>query len=232
MKTAVRHLVTAIGLALVAGIVLAFGLLHRQLAEVERDLVMLNLSRAGDGLRELRNHLRYVDRISWLLPGTKEDIETQQAIVRYWRGDYSSLIAEYSDVGQPGLRNKVPLQLTVANAYLRAGMAAGDGNPEVLLGELDRAIATYRQVLQSTGGNRDAAFNYEYLARLRDTIAAGGTAPVRQPSRPFGRQGSTDDMDMEDVGDIKVYVPSDRLLDRDTSEDPTLGSDAPIRRRG
>jgi hypothetical protein len=232
MTTIARRILSAIGLALVAGGVLAFGLVQGQLAEVERDLVMLNFGRAADGLRDVRGQLRYVDRISWLLPGTKEDVETHQARVRYWRGDYSSLIAEYPDVGQPGLQDNVPLQLTLANAYLRSGMAAGDGNREVLLGELDRAIAAYRQVLQNSVGNGDAAFNYEYVARLRDTIAAGGTGPVRQPTSPFGRQGGTDDMDMEDVGEIKVYVPSDGLLDRETSEDPTLGSDAPIRRRG
>ena len=87
-------------------------------------------------------------------------------------------------------------------------------------------------MLENTGGNPDAAFNYEYVVRLRDRVAAGNAAPLRPPSGPFGRQGNTDDMDMEDMNDTKVYVPSDTLFDQETSEDPTLGSDAQIRRRG
>ena len=38
MRTAVRYLVTAVGLTLVAGGALAAGLLQRQLADGERDL--------------------------------------------------------------------------------------------------------------------------------------------------------------------------------------------------
>ena len=40
-----------------------------------------------------------------------------------------------------------------------------------------------------------------------------------------------EEMDMEDINEMKVYVPTD-MLDREASDEPTLGSDAPLRRRG
>lgn len=231
MRDAARHVVVAVALALVAGVIFAGAVVQRQIAEGQRDVATLNLNRAATTFAEVDARLRYTESVPWLLRRTRHDVESRRAAVRYWRREFETLVAEYPDVGQPDIRDNLPLQLTLATAYVRAGEATADGDRALMLGELDRAINIYLQVLQNTEGHRDAAFNYEYLVRLRDEIAAGGDVPQRRPPSPLGRPGNNDEMDMEDMSDIKVYVPVD-MLNREASDEPTLGSDAPLRRRG
>lgn len=231
MREAARHLVVAAALALVAGVIFAGAVVQRQIAEGQRYVATLNLNRAATTFADVDARLRYAANVPWLLLRTRHDVESRRAAVRYWRREFETLVAEYPDVGQPDIRDNLPLQLTLATAYVRAGEATADGDRELMLGELDRAINIYLQVLQNTDGHRDAAFNYEYLVRLRDDIAAGGDVPQRRPPSPLGRAGNNDEMDMEDMNDIKVYVPTD-MLNREASDEPTLGSDAPLRRRG
>ena len=227
----VRHLVVALVLALVATIIFVAALVQRQIAEGQHHVATRHLNRAAGVFDEVHDRLRYAQNVPWLFRGTRHEVEGRRAAVRYWRREYGSLVAEYPDLGRPDIRENVPLQLTLASAYLRAGEVTAGGDPQVLLGELDRAINVYSQVLRHTDGDRDAAFNYEYLVRLRDDIAAGGEVPLRRPPSPLGRPGDNDEMDMEDISDVKVYVPAD-MLDREASDEPTLGSDAPLRRRG
>ncbi len=229
-KTIARHLVVAVVLALLAGVIFVGAVVQREIAEGQRHVATLNLNRAATVFDDVYDQLRYTQNVPWLR-GTRRGVEGRRATVRYWRREYETLVAEYPDIGRPDIRDNLPLQLALASAYVRAGEATANGDPQVMLGELDRAINVYLQVLQNTDGNRDAAFNYEYLVRLRDDIAAGGEVPQQRPPSPLGRPGNTDEMDMEDISDIKVYVPTD-MLDREASDEPTLGSDAPLRRRG
>ena len=101
--------------------------------------------------------------------------------------------------------------------------------------EWDRAIGLYQQVLHNTKEQRDAAYNYELLVRWRDEIAAGEDVPALAQQAPVGTPGSSgeDEMDMlgDDMNDIQIYVPSD-MLGRESTDEPTIGSDAPLRRRG
>lgn len=231
MRTVVRHLVVAVGLAMVAGVIFVGALVQRQIAAGQRDVATLNLNRAANVFDDVYDRLRFTQTASWLLRGTRHEVEGRRAAVRYWRREYGPLVAEYPDLGRPDIRDNLPLQLTLGSAYVRAGEATADGDRQVMLGELDRAINVYLQVLQNTDGSRDAAFNYEYLVRLRNDIAAGGDVPQRRPPSPLGRLGDNEEMDMEDINDTKVYVPAD-MLDREAIDEPTLGSDAPLRRRG
>ena len=231
MRTVVGHLVVAVMLALVAGIIFVGALVQREIAEGQRHVTTLNLNRAAVVFDDLYDQLQFTQNLPRLLRSTRREVESLRATVRYWRRDYETLVAEYPDIGRPRLQDNTPLLLAVASAYVRAGQAAADGDHQVMLGEFDRAINVYMQVLQNTDGDRDAAFNYEYLVRLRDKIASGGEMPRQGPASPLGRPGNNDEMDMEDISDIKVYVPTD-MLDREASDEPTLGSDAPLRRRG
>ena len=231
MRTVVGHLVVAVVLALVGGIIFVGALVQREIAEGRRHVGTLNLNRAAAVFDDLYDQLQFTQDVPWLLRGTRREVEGRRAAVRYWRREYETLVAEYPDIGRPGLHDNVPLQLAVASAYVRSGEATADGDRHVILDELDRAINVYVQVLQNTDGHRDAAFNYEYLVRLRDDIAAGGDVPRPGRPSPLGRPGNNNEMDMEEIGDIKVYVPTD-MLDREASDEPTLGSDAPLRRRG
>ena len=68
------------------------------------------------------------------------------------------------------------------------------------------------------------------MVRLRNRIAAGGPVPdVRIPSIPGNEGADPEEADMED---IQIYVPRDRLVEPEETDDPTIGEGASIRRRG
>jgi hypothetical protein len=86
-------------------------------------------------------------------------------------------------------------------------------------------------VLKNAEHDHDAAYNYEYLSRLRDEIEQGRRkAPVPPPEpSPQGRAGSAPTK--EELGKFKVYVPLDsREIEQGKGGAP--GKGAPIKRKG
>ena len=148
--------------------------------------------------------------------------------MRYWQGDYAGLLADYADVAAGAGGASPALQFLVANAAYRAGLAAGDDRDR-LLRSLDGAIDAYLGVLQEADGQRDAAYNYEYLVRLRADVASGADLPAADQGQ-HGREGEApEDAALEE---IRIYVPIQRDVDPEFDEQPTLGAGGQIRKRG
>jgi len=96
-------------------------------------------------------------------------------VADYWAGRYdavrSSNAANESDVA---------LMLLAANsAFRKAQREAGGRLPSVE--QLDQTLQAYAGVLKNGGFHADAAYNYEYVARLRDRVARSA---VPGPTRP------------------------------------------------
>ena len=154
--------------------------------------------------------------------------QARRATIRYWQADYASLLADFSDVASAEGAENLSLQLVIANAAYRVGFTAPVERVQ-LLGALDSAIGAYLGVLQDSPGHRDAAYNYEYLLRLRADVAAGAELPRSRQSL-HGQEGeSPEDAQLED---IKIYVPVQREVDPEMDEAPTIGAGGRIRRRG
>ena len=153
----------------------------------------------------------------------------RQAAVRYWRGDYASLVADYTSADSPSSAGNLDLQFVVANADYRS-VQRPDANREMALGTLDHAIGVYRRLLEGNEPHLDTAFNYEMMVRLRNRIAAGDEVPAfRRPTVPGNQGENPEEAEMEDV---QIYVPSDSMIDPNETEDPTIGTGAQIRKRG
>jgi len=234
MRSATGYFVASALVAIVAVSLAGYGFVEQRIAEADGALGTYDLRHASGLYAALRSRLQVTERIPWLMRETRATVEAGQAQTRYWRGEHAVLVAEYPNLGATGTRDNLPLQLTVANAHVRAlDMHATEDTPS-LLNALDRAIAIYQQVLRNTEGHRDAAYNYEYLVLLRAEIAAGDGMPAQQQSGPLGTPGGSGDDDMDmlgDLNDVQIYVPSD-MLGRESTDEPTIGSDAPLRRRG
>ena len=192
MKTVVKHLVAAALFGVVAGLFLTGGRVERRLAAAQRDLATLNVAASARTYEEIAPYLDYAERIPWMWSDLRHDIRARHAAIRYWRFEYESLVADYRDLNSPDARNNLALQFIVANAAYRASQRVEPDRQEVL-GALDHAIGVYFRVLQNSVGHVDAAFNYEYVIRLRDDIArapASGTGislpPAESAARPSG----------------------------------------------
>lgn len=136
---------------------------ERRLAAAERDLVTLKYGDAALAADQPGG------RLAALMPGatTDADAKALASTAGYWTGDYDKAI-ENPDA-----------KLLAANAAYRKLRQAG-GSWQAVVGRMDSVVKQYAEILRENPSNTEAAFNYEYLVRLRAVIAAR-----KQPVAPI-----------------------------------------------
>ncbi len=225
-----RCVPAALAAGLLAAACAAWAFVERDLAEAQHQLAAANLDAAERGYARVGDYLRRVGRIPWVLPGVQAEIAARRAAIRYWQGDHASLLQQRA--GEPSVDSRpgVDVRLAVANATYRTGQRPGASREEVL-DSLDRAIGLYAALLQDDGNRPDIAFNYELLLRRRKVLAGGGQPLPAGPESPLGREGGQPLDDDTGLDDIQIYVPLNQD-ERDRIDDPTMGGDPPLQRRG
>jgi hypothetical protein len=150
------------GQALIAILLVAAGAIlwrssehERRLAAAERDLVTLKYDDAASAAATPGG------RLANLLPGStaNADARALASTAGYWGGDYDAAI-ENPDA-----------KLLAANAAYRKIRQAG-GSWQAVVGRMDSVVKQYAEILRENPSNSEAAFNYEYIVRLRAVIAA------------------------------------------------------------
>ena len=194
------------GQALIAIILVAAGAIlwrssegERRLAVAERDLVTLKYDDAAAAAEQPGG------RLAGLMPGarTDADAKTLASTAGYWRGDYDKAI-ENPDA-----------KLLAANAAYRKLRQTG-GSWQAVVGRMDSVVKQYAEILRENPANTEAAFNYEYVVRLRSVIAARKLAvpPVEANSNIsiHGFAGAPpEESDMKKFKMIVPMRPDERL---------------------
>jgi hypothetical protein len=230
MKPFFRYGLGALICALGAGGVLMHATGERLMAEAESRLAVSDLASADRAFAEVADRTGILDQLPWLLSDRRAEAAAHRARIRYWQGDYAQLLEDYDGFTSTDATSNVGVQLTLANAVYRIGQHP-DGNRAVALDALDLAIGRYLQLVQTSDGRRDVAFNYEFLVRLRNEIAAGSEWTPQPLEYPLGQEGQQPmDSDTE-IEDLQIFVPMEHN-EREEIEDPTLGGDPPVQRRG
>ena len=195
-------------------------------------MATLDLRAPASAYAGLLEDLDAAGPLAGLLGAARADMETRRAAVRYWQGDYAGLLEDYAGGNAGAAGGNVALQFIVANAATRAAIATLDPASEDrqgMLRALDGAIDVYLGVLQQSPDHLDAAYNYEYLLRLRADLASGAEISII-PNSQLGQEGEApEDTEMEE---IQIYVPVQEEVDPEIDESPTLGAGQRIRRRG
>lgn len=167
----------------------------------------------------------------------------RQAAVSYWLARYSDL-TDTSGLTTGAATEDPELLLLAANSSFRTSAPQSTDKKAVVL-RLDSVIQAYADVLRKDGSLVDAAYNYEFVTRLRDNLAkapvrgardarAQAEAPppdlsVDLPTGPtiHGRPGGPpDDTPMSD---FKTITPM-KYDEREEQTEPGLGQK--IRRKG
>lgn len=108
-------------------------------------------------------------RDSWralLMLAVDPDVIHHAATANYWQARYDALTADAGAVTD----SDTDRLLMAANAAFR--VSERDTQTSAMsVDRLDRALQGYAGVLKNGGFDRDAAYNYEYVARLRDSVA-------------------------------------------------------------
>lgn len=117
--------------------------------------------------------------LSDYLPGNErrlsDDIRRIRATVAYWIGGYDDVMEEGSQEVDPDIL------LTAANAAFRASQREIAAPQQDQVQRLDGVLQAYASVLKASPRHADAAYNYEFVSRVRDEVASrvpGKTAPT------------------------------------------------------
>jgi hypothetical protein len=120
-------------------------------------------------------------------PAIRADLRRQRALAAYWRADYQALQTPDPD----GQAADGATRFIAASAMFR-NLARQQANSQVLVRGLDAVLKAYVSVLEVDPNDVDAAYNYEFVSRLRGALAAGRTNSIKLPSEPHiqGEKGS------------------------------------------
>lgn len=128
---------------------------------------------------QIDDTLKPAASLSDYMPGDQgslsSDIRRIRARVAYWIGGYDDVIEERSQELDP------EVLLTAANAAFRVSEREAAAPQQQLVQQLDGVLQAYAAVLKASPRHADAAYNYEYVSRVRDKVAsrvAGKTPPV------------------------------------------------------
>src|SRR3954452_22718287 len=180
MKSAVGPFLLAIVLTLAGSAIWLAGHTETRLADAHKQLVTLQYADAqsmGSAMEQSQS-LGLERRVPVLGKAAETDARDLRAAAGYWRNDYAAIAPQHDANGVITETDPAILLLT-ANAAFRATQASGDRIAPVR--RLDTVVKGYAEVLKAPAcgaGDRacdgraiDAAYNYEYAIRARDTLA-------------------------------------------------------------
>ena len=234
MKGTAGYLVGAVVLGLIGATSLAASRFDGRMALAQRAVLTSDYEAADAALEAVERGSAYASRIPWLGERIANDLRARQAALAYWQRDYAALApADRTDPVADVAPGNVRLQLIVAAAVYREGQTRAKDRATTLQ-VLESAINAYRAVLDGARRPQDAehaeeaAYNYEYVIRLRDEILKGRRRALPPPDDvgQLGQEGESDDPDFD--SEFKLYVP----LEKEERENTQPGQAAPPARKG
>jgi hypothetical protein len=174
MKSMVIGTILAVVLFVVAAACWSEAQVTRRVGDAHRRLATLHYDAEDD----IDGAVTVFNRLPW--PGGEgpSDIRLHRATVSYWMVRYDSLAEIPLATGQQAV-NDPSLLLVAANAAFR-NSAPQVGDRKAAVERLDAVIQQYAEVLRKEPNATDAAYNYEFVSKMRDTLAK---SPAKASSR-------------------------------------------------
>jgi len=172
MKTVITRLIVAAVLALGAWLSWREAKLTARVATAKERLATLDLQ-VDDNLAADMTLSDYLPIDAQPLSADMRRIRTT---VEYW-------LARYGDVSDEANGDlDAEVLLAAANAAFRSHERDGGTGPAQVQ-RLDGVLQAYVAVLKAAPKHMDAAYNYEYVSRVRDQMARSGGKPVKEMPR-------------------------------------------------
>ena len=151
------------------------GQVQNSVAAAHEELALLRYNSATASYADIEESMGTVARVPWVAEALLSDMRGDRATGDYWLARYDSLGPRRDASG--GAVEQQPAELTLtANAGFRTSQRE-PGDRLAMLGRLDAAIKTYTELLKKNPGDADAAYNFEYAVRLRDTVSKAKPQP-------------------------------------------------------
>ena len=207
MKSVIGYVVAAIVVAFLGGVLLTASRLDRSLAESQENLVTQKYTESLATFDTAERYYGYASRLPWIGSAPLNDVRARRATTQYWQRQYAAIVPQGTEPVSTVDENNIALQMVVANAVFRIGQA-GSKNKQSTLDALDTSINAYLTVLKNTPRHENAAYNYEYLVRLRQEVEKGRRKPGEGEGEdgPEGRGGGPTP-EQGNMNDFKIYIP-------------------------
>jgi hypothetical protein len=152
-----------------AGVTWRAARLQSRVADVHEELALLQYGAPVDEYEDIEQSVGLVGRVPGLADALLNDVREHRAAAEYWDARYDALTLPRDTNGVVTEEDPAML-LFAANAALRTSQRDPADRQAVLKG-LDNAIRDYADVMKKNPGDVDAAYNYEFVARLRDALS-------------------------------------------------------------
>jgi len=237
MKSMVGGTILAVLLFAVAAACWTEAHVTRRVADAHRRLATLHYDAEDD----IDGAVTVFNRLPW--PGGEgaSDVRRHRATVSYWMVRYDSLAELPLATGQQAVTDP-SLLLVGANAAFR-NSAPQEGDRKAAVERLDAVIQQYAEVLRKEPNAADAAYNYEFVSKMRDTLAKAPAKASPRDKKPaktelvsvdlptgptvHGRPGAPPEG--TPMSDFKTISPM-RYDEREEQMDPGRGKE--IKRKG
>ena len=186
-------IVAAIG-ALVLGLFgiafLGVARLDGHMADAAERLSTLQYSTAQESLSDAEQYANRARFVPWLGSDARQEIRARQAAIQYWDRQYDKVLPAGAEPVAAVDEENVELQLVVANSAYRVNQPQFKDKQSTIKA-LEETAAGYLTVLKNNTWHPDAAFNYEYIIRLRDAAAKGSQPPPPQKNEEESDNGES-----------------------------------------
>ena len=233
MKGIAGWVAVAVVLAVAGGMCLGASRLDRQMADAQQTLLTSDYETADASFQSIERYYQYASRLPLVGDGPVNDVRARRAAIKYWQRRYAALVpADRTDPVTDVAADNLPLQVIVADSVYRDAQTRAKDRA-AMLRMLDSSLAAYRTVLSNARRPEDAswgkvaAYNYEYVVRLRAEVLKGRRAlPQPVDDRTFGAQGKPEDPTFEN--EFKKYIP----LEKQEQQEGNPGKEPPPARKG
>ena len=148
---------------------------ERDAADAYAQMGTLRFARVVARSSEPDGRMAVIDSVPWLSEQVYGDRRWRRTLAQYWLGQYTE-IADSSEAEVPNAHPSPELLLLRANAAFR-DLQRSTADRTGKLRNAEAVIQRYAQVLKSTD-LEDAAYNYEYVVRVRNALAK--PSPARE----------------------------------------------------
>jgi hypothetical protein len=202
MRVLIGQLALAVAIAALGGVCWTLAQAERRVAGARGQLATLQYAGTTATSADVDAALRYAGWTPILGTGMAAAAHDDRATAAYWQSRYEDLTAQ-RDAGDraPGTL------LLAANASFRASQAVALDRAAGVR-QLDAVIKTYADVLKNGGGQADAAYNYEFVVRMRDALAHNriGAIPAPDPQTTLHGHVGAPPKGVE-MSKFKVMIP-------------------------
>jgi hypothetical protein len=207
MRSTIGFAITAIVLAAFGSAFLGVARLEGHMADAGQRLSTLEYAVAQESLTEAEQYANRARFVPWLGSDARQEIRARQAAIQYWQRQYAAVLPAGAEPVAAVDEENVELQLVVANSAFRVHQTQFKDKQSTVKA-LEETAAGYLTVLKNNTWHPDAAFNYEYIIRLRDAAAKGSQPPPPQKNEEEsdnGDQGAPTPATSQEG--FQIYIP-------------------------